>query len=1104
MDPQTAFHILQPASIAVARDKNISSVKSLSCAVEQVLAVESATSNDNSTNCINDLKEYLLFPLCQILKSEQKHSDVLLEEIVRCMFLIVKESEIDDFNIFQDIFFLLFSLLFVKKSATKEVRLSEECKQYSVNTVTALVCNSSSKVRERIVCDNFRPQLGHAVFICLQLAKEEKNRSLRIAAIECLLALGQQKTFNELSFTQKSVISKTFANFLPGIVTGLAAVITGDEKQGHKVTCAAIDGWSYFVTLVMRNEFLEEKVSRLGESEIFSELRDKLFKDALVQEKSEAKNSKFDLPEPNGELRQVSLPSVQIDNKWVNSTTEKLITIIHSITKLMSHSHWKVRLSLLNLAQQLISKCYKSLANSIVFAVQVIITLRSDDILDVGSAAQEALLAVMNVIKCNGGDSHVQKGLYELLEEHVYALATQLPTIFRQQDDTKTLSRVRQLVGCLEVLGERIGRLMTCPSHASRLLRSLSFGFTLDVSDSDLLLEKTNAQDPFIILNIKPSLGRSFKYFQDVRIFQSLVASCRLIGFHSEVTLICDICLELLQETHLRKESCILFTSIIQGRDKTKFIEKDEYSISSEENEQVVRNILDVVISMELLYVPLVLSDSSSIVSDDTTKALIPVNKQQNISVDLLKSNVILVSNVLNLIGATAQMIGKDFQMFLSTILCSVLEKAGDVNVLVAFTAKNTLAEIANACQYDSVADLIENGVPYYWYSLSMKLKKLQQYPTAPLVLQVCLEYASIDVIAFTEELVEDVLLCLDTYHCDEALPLLRVLLVYILAVIRYEKKPQTQSEEQSRECSRKEKDLKIEDNLYVKESKSLLNFLNVYHSNEIAFKQGLEDSDSDIPVNDGINQEENVDNVKLEDDESNFDAKKNAAPLYIKHVVEILEKCSHMLFVQERNIKLIILEIIKVGTEALAKWENERLPVLHKLWKPLVLRLKDSDFVVFMRSFEALTVMAISSGDFLRRRILKEVLPLTYSFLKNQSHVSLKKMSRSGYYMTSGYRAQCTLLKNLPDLVKALLFGVTETGALLDIVVLYLDTRQPQQLQEYSFNILKLLSRCHPQHVWLALAYQQPSFRIEPPAPSLSTIKVRSKISGFLPNDIV
>lgn len=68
----------------------------------------------------------------------------------------------------------------------------------------------------------------------------------------------------------------------------------------------AVDAWSYFVTLVMRDKFLEGHVADLGESETVINLKKQLSFDS--QEKGKKRklplndSNKFALPEPEEEV----------------------------------------------------------------------------------------------------------------------------------------------------------------------------------------------------------------------------------------------------------------------------------------------------------------------------------------------------------------------------------------------------------------------------------------------------------------------------------------------------------------------------------------------------------------------------------------------------------------------------------------------------------------------------------------------------------------------------------------------------------------------------------------------------------------------------------
>lgn len=57
-----------------------------------------------------------------------------------------------------------------------------------------------------------------------------------------------------------------------------------------------------------------------------------------------------------------------------------------------------------------------------------------------------------------------------------------------------------------------------------------------------------------------------------------------------------------------------------------------------------------------------------------------------------------------------------------------------------------------------------------------------------------------------------------------------------------------------------------------------------------------------------------------------------------------------------------------------LCEKENQLLPVVHKMWAPLVNRFKydQDDPLIMRRSFELLCVMAVTARDFIKNRALK------------------------------------------------------------------------------------------------------------------------------------
>lgn len=204
----------------------------------------------------------------------------------------------------------------------------EELKLETVQCLSLLVLKLPFDLLGRVYRASFLPCLGHAVTLLLSLAQHESMRQLRMAAMRCLmdLMLVTRDGGEEL----RKVAGAVFASFLPGAATALFRVITGDAKQGHEVTCVAISAWSSAITVVLCDSYVAEAGDTLENS-------------LPSAEKDESRNL-----------------SVTRSPEWVKGTAEKLKIVIERMTPVASHSHWKVRLAMVRLANDLLTNCVRS------------------------------------------------------------------------------------------------------------------------------------------------------------------------------------------------------------------------------------------------------------------------------------------------------------------------------------------------------------------------------------------------------------------------------------------------------------------------------------------------------------------------------------------------------------------------------------------------------------------------------------------------------------------------------------------------------------------------------------------------------------------------
>ncbi|XP_035697319.1 TELO2-interacting protein 1 homolog [Branchiostoma floridae] len=119
----------------------------------------------------------------------------------------------------------------------------------------------------------------------------------------------------------------------------------------------------------------------------------------------------------------------------------------------------------------------------------------------------------------------------------------------------------------------------------------------------------------------------------------------------------------------------------------------------------------------------------------------------------------------------------------------------------------------------------------------------------------------------------------------------------------------------------------------------------------------------------------------------------------------------------------------------------------VHQLWQPFTHRLEDTEPLVILKAFGTLCMMGRVCGDFIRKRVVKEVWPKVTTFLTNQAKISIK--AGPAYTHTVAHRLQSAILAGLGPLCLQLGVGETEVDMIACACVPYLSARQPTKLQQ-------------------------------------------------------
>lgn len=232
-DPKIAFAYLRPACVFLTKQPTVTNVGKLSYQLKEI--------NDAT---LQQLQEYVLFPLRFVLKVPGPKKEVLVQTVAETISYILENTCIQSWETFQDLFSELSLCLCSPADPGKPTETSEELKMAVLRCLDALFHAAYGDIVFRLFEPTMLPGLGAAVSLLLALGEKANSRDIQAAALKCLQALTLQCdcTHEHIQPTSEERFSlgRTMASFLPGITMAVTRIITGDMRQGHTVAVRAI------------------------------------------------------------------------------------------------------------------------------------------------------------------------------------------------------------------------------------------------------------------------------------------------------------------------------------------------------------------------------------------------------------------------------------------------------------------------------------------------------------------------------------------------------------------------------------------------------------------------------------------------------------------------------------------------------------------------------------------------------------------------------------------------------------------------------------------------------------------------------------------------
>ncbi|XP_049870921.1 TELO2-interacting protein 1 homolog isoform X2 [Pectinophora gossypiella] len=1044
-DLKEAFSQIKPVCDLVMVCPNAETITSFSQRVEEM-----------KQEALQELQQYILFPFITHVKSEEidKKYD-LQSKMADAMRMVLEKVTVNSFEMCMKIETALLSLVFDNSKPGMVADVPEELKLSVMQCLTTLMLQLDKPSRETLLRTQV-PTLAQAVFVAVHIAKLEKHRPLRLAAIDCLTAhtaTHAKLTTDKYAISDRAlqlVVVDTLANILPGVLAALQDVAVCHHNPGHAVVVAAIEATHRILCLTMQDRLMPRR-AELTPQDFARLVREKTGPDREV---SKEKKQKF-LPKRSPE--------------WYAMAGEKLAVVTRSLVSLSRHEHYRVRKELAVMCYRILSECNATMQPSAPTALDVLISLSKDEYPEV---SQYCTTAVRSYLSSNKAE--INKTM-DGIRDNFVAILSGLARILNNVDASRKLTALDVLHGYVEMLCD--------DSRPQRLTAALSARDHMQRACDALLeaaaLEPVTALQQYATRDVsspppKDAPWCKLRHLDSAKLEDRLRTVLRLIGGAECGELVADQLLELFLQ---QKDSRVVYV--------VNWMAAAENSPLS-----LARRVLDTYIAENMWYSPLeVRSSEPPLTTQDTLDATVynprawikdsvpdlyegatetrytgisyraprvtPLPDPDSCATLVEAQDNMLLSCLLTEgVGLMATRLKEHYQPYLLKTLCLLLERVGSKYEMLHLAGLKAINDVALACGHQSVGDLIRHNADYFTNQVTVRLKKAWDSQSALQILSVVMEYSDASILDCLYGIVEDVLVqSCDKYYERNLDAYLQVFLTFIQCIQKW-----FPPDETHKQHSAIDTDIDL--------LKDVVEFIN----NKEEAERLLSTEEFEEECGKSVEEMYREDQKRKEEDILDYDDRvtqeKEPLPQHIRVTVTILRRSINFITSRRRHESLLALQVVAAGLPILRGYEDELLPLVHQAWAPLVDRFHIEDPVVLRRALSLLVTMAELAKDFIRSRTVKEVLPSIHKYLQKSALESYLKDAGSAYRNSQAYTLQVAALTALPNLVVDLQLDDKVMEAMAS-VSLYLSRKQPKPLQALAVTFFKAIQEYDYGATW-------------------------------------
>ncbi|XP_063540947.1 TELO2-interacting protein 1 homolog [Cydia strobilella] len=376
---------------------------------------------------VQELQQYLLFPFITHIKSTEIEKKYELQwRIIDAIRVVLEKVTVMSFEMCIKIETGLLSLVFDNSKPGMIADVPEELKHSVMKCLTVLMLHIDDRVRNKMLRTQV-PLIAQAVFVSVHLAKLERLRALRLAAIDSVTAhtaCHRQLTdaYHIKDIPLETLVVDMLASILPGVLAALQDVATCPDNPGHAVQVAAIDAIHRILCLTMNDKYL------LKHSTITAEDFAKMVIDKRKPNKEVSSKEK--------NPKEISKRSAE----WFAMAGEKLVLISKSLSELITDDHPKVRRELGVYCARLLTECHQTMQPSVSIALDLLLALSGDSHPEVSEYCSSAVRA------------HCGRHVADSLRDKFASAVTGLPRVLNNVDSARKLTALNMLYGYIEVM----------------------------------------------------------------------------------------------------------------------------------------------------------------------------------------------------------------------------------------------------------------------------------------------------------------------------------------------------------------------------------------------------------------------------------------------------------------------------------------------------------------------------------------------------------------------------------------------------------------------------------------------------------------------------